>query len=279
MFVHSSNVKLMDHEFEQLSSFIYSNVGITLPPKKKLLLEGRLQRRLKATKIDSFRNYLKFIFSKHGSAEVINMIDRISTNKTDFFREPHHFEYFNDHILPEFERNSSGQLKIWSSAASSGEEVYTIAMQTEEYIRKNCTQLDYSILGSDISVEILNRAINAVYTEDRVVNIPYELKHRYFMKCKNKSKKLVRISPQLRGKVKFQRLNLMDNSYNVEKDFDVIFCRNVLIYFDRKTQEEVIRKQCNKLKEGGCFFLGHSESILGMQLPLKQINSTIYRKI
>lgn len=267
-------------EFNQLSSFIYTNYGIKLPVSKKVLLEGRLQKRLRANQFTSFKEYLDLIFSDDGSHEVIHMIDQVSTNKTDFFREASHFDFMQEVVLPEFNQlNRNGTLKVWCSAASSGEEIYTIGMTIEEYKRMRNSVIDFSILGTDISVEILKKALNAVYTEDRITNIPLALKQRYFLKSKDNLKKTVRIVSKLRQNSKFQRLNLMDNSYDVPNEFDVIFCRNVLIYFDKQTQEDVVRKQCLKLKKGGYFFLGHSESILGMDLPLEQIKPTVYKKI
>lgn len=276
----NTKISLNEKEFKQLSSFIYNNFGIKLPPAKKVLLEGRLQKRLKANQLESFEEYLEYIFSEEGKGEVIHMIDQVSTNKTDFFREPSHFDFLNQQVLPEYQKQGKRELiKIWSSAASSGEEIYTIAISLSEYSRKSNVNMNYSILGTDISVEILKKAIHAVYPEERVSNIPLELKQRYFLKSKNSEKKTVRIKPSLRQKVKFQRLNLMDHDYKVPDNLDVIFCRNVLIYFDKKTQENVLRKQCLKLKKGGYLFLGHSESIIGLNLPLKQIEPTIYKKV
>ncbi len=278
--LNQNKIQLNEREYSKLSQFIYTNYGIKLPPAKKILVEGRLQKRLAATNKKSFSEYLSYVFSKGGAQEIIHMVDQISTNKTDFFREARHFEYLDQVILPEHMKTSKGKpLNIWCSAASSGEEIYTIAMVLEEFNRIGIHTLGYSILGTDISVEILKKAINAVYTIDRVSNIPLHLKKRYFLKSKNQDKPEVRIVSQLRNKTQFQRLNLMDANYSVPPELDIIFCRNVLIYFDKKTQEEVVRKQCTKLKIGGYFFLGHSESILGLDLPLKQIKPTIYVKI
>lgn len=272
-------ISLSDTEFYKLSSFIYSNFGIKLPLSKKVLLEGRLQKRLRATNFSTFKEYIDYVFSDAGAGEIINMIDEVSTNKTDFFREAAHFDFLKEVVLPEHViDNDRNPIKIWSSAASSGEEIYTIAISVEEYNLRNSPKVNYSILGTDISVEILNKAVNAIYLEERVANIPLEIKRRYFLRSKNKEKRTVKIISELRNKTSFQRLNLMDESYNVPDNLDVIFCRNVLIYFDKKTQEEVVRKQCDKLRSGGYFFLGHSESIIGFDLPLKQIKPTVYKK-
>lgn len=208
------------------------------------------------------------------------MIDRVSTNKTDFFREPAHFEFLTKTILPGYQQlyGSHKPLKIWSSACSSGEEVYSAGIVLEEF-NKNRGKVNYEILGTDISYEILKKAVNGVYASDTVRKIPKNLKEKYFLRSRNKRMDLVRIIPQIRNKTVFSRLNLMQANYGEQNKNDLIFCRNVLIYFDRKTQEEVIKKQCHTLKKGGFFFLGHTESIHGMDLPLKQVLPTIYQKV
>lgn len=273
------SVKLNQGEFLQLSSFIYEQFGIKLPPAKKVMLEGRLQKRLRINNFSSFKEYLELLFSKQGRGEMIHMIDAVSTNKTDFFRESGHFDFLIEHVLPEFIGERGHQtLKIWSSASSSGEEPYTIAMCIEEFNSTNSRMLNYSILGTDISVEILDKAADAVYNEDRIANIPLSLKRKYFLRNKDKALKLVRVTPALRNKVRYKRLNLMDNVYSVPEKYDVIFCRNVLIYFDKATQEKVINKLCENLKVGGLLFLGHSESIIGQNIPVTQIKPAIYKK-
>ena len=207
------------------------------------------------------------------------MIDVVSTNKTDFFREPIHFEFLKSVALGNLTKSTTSPLKIWSAGCSSGEEPYTIAMVINEFLGSGSTK-DFSILGTDISTSILKKAVNAIYTEERVSGIPLELKKQYFLRSKDSDKQLVRIVPKVRSKVKFQRLNFMDPDYpSVPMDFDIVFCRNVLIYFDKPTQERVINRLCAHLKPGGYFFLGHSESIMDMKVPLKQIKPTIYQKV
>lgn len=268
--------QLDDKDFGRLSEFIYSNYGIKMPIAKKTMLQARLQNRLKTLKIDSFKEYVDFIFSgKEGQSEIVEMIDVVSTNKTDFFREPKHFEYMKSTILKDFHDQ---KLKIWSSASSSGEEAYSIAITIEEYM-KSTTTIDYSILGTDISTRILEKAVNAVYTEDRISGVPLEIKKKYFLKSKQRETPLVKIIPELRNRASFSRLNLIDDSYSgIPMNFDIIFCRNVLIYFDRATQEKVINKLCHHLKKGGYFMLGHSESVMGLNVPLKQIMPTVFIK-
>jgi len=272
--------KMSLKEFGVLSEYIYNNFGIKLPPAKKVMLEGRLQKRLKANDFQTFKDYIDFLFSVDGKSEIIFMIDAVSTNKTDFFRESMHFDYLMEAVLPKhIQDNRYGNLKIWSSAASSGEEPYTIAMCMEEFNKRNKARIGYSILGTDISVTILKKAIEAVYTIDRIANIPLALKKEYFLRSKDKTNNSVRIVPKLRQHVSYKRLNLMDTSYTeIDNDYDVIFCRNVLIYFDAETQEKVVNKLCEKLKRGGYFFLGHSESLIGKNVPLTQVKPTIFIK-
>jgi len=275
------NTKILtDSDFWKLSSFIYTNYGIKLPITKKIMLQSRILTRLKSNNIDSFKEYCDFVLSgKCGESEIINMIDLVSTNKTDFYRESPHFDFMKSAVLPEFVENYSGKpLKVWSAASSSGEEAYTIAIVISEFLEGKNT-FDFSIFGTDISSRILVKAALGIYPLERVDVIPLVQKKKYLLRGKNKETPIVRIIPELRAKTKFERLNLVDESYNVPKDFDVIFCRNVLIYFDRETQEKVVTKLCNHLKVGGYFFLGHSESIVGIDVPLVQVKPTMFQKI
>lgn len=271
---------LNDADFTKLSNFIYVNYGIKLPISKKIMLQSRLVSRLKINGIRSYADYTKYVLSGEASeSEIVNMIDLVSTNKTDFYRESAHFDFMKEVILPDFIASDSNQpLKIWSSASSSGEEAYTIAIVISEFIENN-RKIDFEILGTDISSRILDKAKMGIYPMDRVDVIPLSQKKKYLLRSKDQENPMVRIVPQLRAKTRFQRLNLMDPAYNVPKDFDIIFCRNVLIYFDRETQERVINKLCMHLKKGGYFFLGHSESISGIDVPLKPLKPTMFVKI
>ncbi len=275
------SAQMTNDDFKRLSEFVFEQSGIKMPPVKKVMLQSRLQKRLRQLKIVSFKEYADYVFSPEGQKnEIIHMLDVVSTNKTDFFREPVHFDFLNEQVLNEFlsEYRSNYNLKVWSAGCSSGEEPYTIAITLNEFKNKN-PKFDYSILGTDISSQILQNAAMAVYKEERIANIPLELKKKYFLRSKDKTARTVRVQKVLRDKVKYQRLNFMDNTYKLPDMFDVIFCRNVLIYFNRETQEQVISRLCTKLKTGGYLFIGHSESILGMTLPLEQIKPTIFRRI
>jgi chemotaxis protein methyltransferase CheR len=207
--------------------------------------------------------------------ELINMIDVVTTNKTDFFREPHHFAFLQENILPKLAGKRT--VKVWSAACSSGEEPYTLAMILEDFAR-SMHGFSYDIFGSDISTAMLQKASTAVYAMERVDCIPQEFKKRYLLKSKDTERPTIRIAPSLRSKVKFARVNFMDAVLPVDEMFDIIFCRNVLIYFDRKTQLEVIRKLIDNLFIGGYLFIGHSESLHQADLPLVQEKPTIYKK-
>jgi len=273
--------QMTNAEFRKLSRFITQQAGIKMPDVKKVMLQSRLQKRLRHLHMTSFKEYVDYVFSEEGlQNELIHMLDVVSTNKTDFFREPIHFEFLEKHILPEYIREFplNRPLKIWSAGCSSGEEVYTIAMTIGEF-QKDHPGLDYSILGTDISSHILQKAVDAIYKEEKTAVMPLELKKKYLLRSKDRSRKLVRIVPELRKKAVYKRLNFMDERYPVEDTFDVIFCRNVLIYFSREKQEMVIRKLISKLRGGGYFFIGHSESIMGLDVPLQQMRPTIFKRI
>lgn len=271
--------KLTTKEFSLLSEFIVENYGIKLPPTKKILLQSRLHKRLKALEMLSFKEYIDYLFSKKGQQEeVVYMMDVVSTNKTDFYREPKHFEFLTQTALPTLLKKKVGRLQVWSAGCSTGEEPYTLAIVLNEFL-EFYQQSDFSIYASDISTKVLNIANQAIYPENRISMIPYNIRKKYFLKSKKRDDELVRINAYLRNKVSFQRLNFMDSSYNMKNKMDIIFCRNVLIYFERHVQEKVIAKLCRHLSPHGYFFLGHSESITGMNLPLKQISPTIYQLV
>ena len=274
-----SSILSMDSDsFERLSAYVTREYGIKLPESKKSMLESRLNKKVKTLGLSSYKEFLDFIFSEEGKKEeLFHVVDLITTNKTDFFREAAHFQYLSREFLPayknEFGRNN---LKIWSAGCSSGEEPYTIIMAMEEY-KKKYPDTTYSILASDVSIRVIQTAHQAVYEIEKIDPVPVELKRNYFLRSKT-NPKLVRVKPQFRNKLQFKRINFMDSNYGLMKsDYDVIFCRNVLIYFNKLTQERVIEKFCSHLKPGGLLFLGHSESIIGMNLPLKQVRPTVYR--
>jgi chemotaxis protein methyltransferase CheR len=269
----------MDVEsFERLSTYVTREYGIKLPMAKKPMLESRLNKKVKTLGLSSYKEFLDFIFSEQGKqGELYHVIDLITTNKTDFFREAAHFNFLTRDFLPAYKaEHGRNNLKIWSAGCSTGEEPYTIVMAMEEY-RKRYTDTTYSLVASDVSLRALQTAYEGIYDLEKIEPVPLELKRSYFSR-NIANPKVVRVKPQYRKRVQFRRINFMDTQYNMLKaDFDLIFCRNVLIYFDKENQERVINKFCSHLKPGGLLFLGHSESIIGMSVPLKQVRPTVYR--
>lgn len=269
-----------NEEFNRFSQLIHSEFGIKMPPSKKVLLQSRFQKRLRALGLHSYSEYCDYVFSKEGrEAERPHLIDVVTTNTTHFFREPKHWEIINRIVLPELWRRGIGQgspLRIWSAGCSSGEEPYTLAMILSEFAAMN-SGFNFSVLATDISNDILQKAKRAVYAMEKADDIPLEMKKKYVLKSKDKNNPRIKIDAPLRRKVSFQRLNFMGN-FNLGQPQDIIFCRNVVIYFDRPTQITLFQKLCNNLKPGGYLFIGHSESLSGMPLPLTQVQPTVFQK-
>jgi chemotaxis protein methyltransferase CheR len=269
----------MDAEsFERLTRFVTREYGIKLPLSKKPMLESRLNRQVKLLGASTYKNFLDIIFSDQGKREhLLHVIDLITTNKTDFFREAAHFRFLSEEFLPEYSRkSSSGSLKIWSAGCSTGEEPYTIIMMMEE-LKKRITSMTYNLLATDVSIRALQTAHQGIYDLERIDPVPVDLKKAYFLRGKT-APTVVRVKPEFRKRVQFSRLNLMDDDFGLGRgELDLIFCRNVLIYFDKNTQQKVIEKFCHHLKPGGLLLLGHSESTVGMNVPLKQVRPTVYQ--
>jgi chemotaxis protein methyltransferase CheR len=269
-------------EFRHLSEFVFDLCGIKMPPVKKVMLEGRLQKRLKSLGIGSYGEYCDYLFNAPDREnEFARMIDCVTTNKTDFFREPVHFRFVTDTLLPGFVNaagaDSSEKITIWSAGCSSGEEPYTLAMVLSDFASQ-CPGFQFSIVATDISNKVLEKARLGIYDEEQVACIPLHMKQKYLLRGKNRQKRLVRIVPAIRAQAQFRRVNLMDEKIMPQESLGVIFCRNVIIYFNRETQFRLIEKFCSYLKPGGYLFLGHSETIQGFTLPLERVTSTIYRK-
>lgn len=270
--------QLSARNFQRLSTFIQDYSGIKMPANKRTMLEGRLRRRMRATRITDVNEYCRFLFEEDGlAAETIHLIDAVTTNKTEFFREPAHFDFLIAKGLPALAAKGKREIKIWSSACSTGAEPYTIAMVMDEFCEKQ-RGLDYSILCTDICTEVLDQAIAGRFSEAMIEPVSLARRQRYVMRARDPSRTEVRITPELRGKLSFARLNLMDDAYPIENNLDIVFCRNILIYFDKPTQAKVLQRLCNHLAPGGYLFLGHSESIVGIDLPVVQIANTVFQK-
>jgi chemotaxis protein methyltransferase CheR len=265
--------KLNEKDFAKISDYIQKNFGIKLPLAKLILVESRLIKRILKLNIKNFSEYVNFVFSKEGIEEQTDLIDFICTNKTDFFREDHHFKFLQQHLLS---NRITRPINIWSSACSSGEEPYTIAMVLEEMKAQKSFDGNYSVLATDISRAILKKAIKGEFAEDRIELVPTGIRKKYF-EVRNQ---IATIRQDLRTNISFERFNLIDDAVynNINKKFEFIFCRNVLIYFDQPTQTKVVQSLVNKLAPGGILFLGHCETLFGRNFNLNQVQPTIYQK-
>uniref|UniRef100_A0A7C4RH12 protein-glutamate O-methyltransferase n=1 Tax=Desulfatirhabdium butyrativorans TaxID=340467 RepID=A0A7C4RH12_9BACT len=273
---------LSDSDFERLSRCIHQICGIHLTPNKKTLLESRLRKRMRALSLDTFQDYCDYLFSEAGKREETRfMIESVTTHKTDFFREPHHFEYLSRKAIPEMIRSRSlipgRPFWAWSAACSTGEEPYTLAMVLAEFAASH-QDFDYTILATDISTDVLSTAKAAIYNEGQIAPVPLPLRKKYLLKSRDPSRRIVKIVPELRSRIRFQQYNLVDRKPPVNESMNIIFCRNVLIYFDMETQRGMVEKFWDMLHPGGYLFLGHAESINTMSVPFRYVAPTIYRK-
>jgi chemotaxis protein methyltransferase CheR len=273
--------RLSDRHFRSIADLVEAEVGIKLPAAKRLMLEGRLLKRVRALNYSDVNEYVEHLFdADHFETELIHLIDCVTTNKTDFFREPSHFAFMQDFAVPEILRRrgrGSRPLKIWSAACSTGMEAYTIAMVLDDMVMAGAN-FQFSVLGTDISTAVLKLAEMAIYTPEMAAPVPAELARRYFLSAKDRTKDEVRVVPKLRRSTNFMRMNLMDPVYPVDRDVDIIFCRNVLIYFDKPTQQKVVEQLCTHLRPGGYFIVGHSESMIhNGSTVLRQVQPTIFR--
>jgi chemotaxis protein methyltransferase CheR len=270
---------LGNRDFARLAALVYSEAGIRLGPEKRTMLEARLKRRLRALALDSYARYCDLLFSEEGRGdERIRFIDVVTTNKTDFFREAGHFDFLAQRALPEWTaRGMDRPMLLWSAGCSTGEEPYTLAMVLSEYAEAH-PGFRFRILATDISTAVLEKAEMSVYTIDSVGPVAPELRRKYLLRSRDRSSNHVRIAPELRRLVEFRRLNFMDADYGLEQKADAIFCRNVLIYFDRPTQERILRRLTDCLMPGGFLFVGHSETLHDMRLPLTPAGTALYRR-
>jgi len=281
MSAHTLEHGISEEAYRFIADMVYEHSRIRLGAEKQALVTGRLAKRLRELKLTSFEEYCELLQSKDGAEELGPLVDLISTNHTNFFRESQHLDFLRDQILqeltPRLVKNRE-TFRLWSAACSSGEEPYTIAIVLAEFARQHGA-FSWQIEASDISSRILERAQNAIYSAERV-NMPQpEWLPRYFQKGTGDYAGFFRVKESLRQAVKFHRLNLLQASYPVARDQHVIFCRNVMIYFDTATQQELVGKLVSQLAPGGYFIVGHSESLLGVKHALKTIRPGIYRKI
>ncbi|MBU1707843.1 protein-glutamate O-methyltransferase [bacterium] len=273
-------IRIRDRDFNALCSLVHEVAGIKLTEAKSELVRARLSKRMRFLNIYDLGDYLRYVEEDQTQDELITMLDSLSTNLTSFFREKTHFDFVKDTILPGIvERASKGgdaSVRVWSAGCSTGEEPYTLALCLLEHL-PNPNRFDPRILASDISTRVLEIAQNGIYHEDRVRAIPSVLLHRYFVKVGEKGRKFYGITDEVKRLVRYRRLNLMEK-WPMKRQFDFIFCRNTMIYFDKPTQNRLVNRFYEQLKSGGYLILGHSESLTGTTHQFQYIKPTIYRK-
>jgi chemotaxis protein methyltransferase CheR len=282
MATHSSSSEgweLSDPDFEKISRLVYDQCGIHLHEGKKELVKARLGKRMRSGSFTSFRDYLQYVVKDPTGQELVHLLDSISTNFTHFFREQKHFDYLRTEFLPELmarKRGRSNKIRFWSAGCSSGEEPYSLAITLLESV-DSLSLWEVEILATDISTKVLQTATSGAYATDRVRSIPAEIVRKYFLKGQNSWRGYVKVKDQVRRLVRFQRLNFME-TFPFREAFDGIFCRNVMIYFDKKTQGALVNRFHGCLEKGGVFFIGHSESLTGIEHPFQYIRPAIYKK-
>ena len=273
-----ANEQISNRNFKQLAAYIYATAGIKMPESKKTMLEGRLRRRMRALSLPSLDAYCDHVFVAGGlEAESLHLLNAVTTNKTDFFREPGHFDYLQRVILPDYLASGVDRIRVWSAACSTGPEPYTIAMVLDDFARQHGGP-SYGILATDLDTEVLATARAGIYPAEAMEPVPPALQRAYVAVSRDASRAEVRMIPALRSAIGFARLNLMDDRYPVGEPMQLIFCRNVLIYFDKPTQHRVVSGLVDCLAPGGYLFLGHSESVTGHSLPLTQVANTVFRR-
>jgi chemotaxis protein methyltransferase CheR len=267
--------RLSARSFSRLAAFITSELGIKMPEAKLPMVQSRLMRRVRELGFDSVDRYTEYFFNSPDAAdERIQFINAITTNKTDFFRESVHFDYLTGTVLPPL---AGRTVRIWSAGCSSGEEPYTLAMVLSEFAGRN-RGFEFSIFATDVSTRVLDRARGGIYEEPQIAPVPSSLRAKYLLRSKDPARKVVRVVPELRRTISFERLNFMDPDYPIKTLFDAVFFRNVMIYFDRPTQEAVLNRICRNLNSGGYLFVGHSETLAGLNVPAAPVGPAVYRR-
>jgi chemotaxis protein methyltransferase CheR len=271
-------------DFQRIASLVSARTGIKLPPAKRLMVEGRLRKRVRLRGFASFDAYCDDLFRGEGLAdELPHLINAVTTNKTDFFREPEHFDFLARRMVPALLEQRRGErrplLKLWSAASSTGAEAYSIAMVLADLAAAR-GDFRFAVLGTDISTAVLAQGQRAVYPAEMVTPVPPEKLARYVMRARHAGPRPeARIVPELRRLVHFAPLNLMDERYPFDRDVDVVFLRNVLIYFEKKDQEAVILRLIGHLRPHGYLVLGHSESMIGTSVATRQVAPAVFQKL
>ena len=279
----SSIINIEDREFNFLKDIIYEKTGISLAPHKKIMLQSRLNIRLRQNQISTFAEYVTKLRNDKIflNTEIPEIINRITTNKTDFFRENHHFEYLKTTAFPQLEEKAKltgrKKIRIWSSASSTGEEPYTLAMTVCEYFIGK-PGWDIKIYASDIDTNVLETAQRGTYREERMTPVKQEYKIKYFTSKQTEREKEFTAKPVLKDLLIFKKINLLEEPYPIQEKIDIIFCRNVIIYFDKPTQQRIFSHMERILVDDGILIIGHSETMFGISENFKFLGHTIYQK-
>lgn len=269
-------INISQKEFNQLSDFIRNNYGINLGDKKQALVVSRLQNILQNNKFKSFSEYYNYVVSDKTDTAITTLLNSITTNYTYFMREEKHFDFFKDSVLPYItQMETERDLRVWCAGCSSGEEAYTLAMLISDYLGPNKNQWNRKILATDISEKVLDLAIKGEYSNDKLAKLPRNWKLNNFKQV-NSSTSIV--NKEIKNEIIFRSFNLMTENFPFKRKFHVIFCRNVMIYFDNVTKDKLINKFYDSLEYGGYLFIGHSETINRETSKFKYIMPAVYRK-
>lgn len=266
--------ELGDGEFRRISTLAYEEARLNLHQGKKLLVQNRLRKRLRALGLPGFKEYLRFL--EDNPEEVRTMVDCLTTNFTRLFREQEHFDFLREEVIPWLNASGFERIRFWSAGCSSGEEPYSLAIYLREYLEE-VDDRDVLILATDISLRALSRAREGVYREDQLADVPAAWKFKYFRKCRLNGENCFRVTPELARLIRFRYLNLVGD-WPMRGLFQVILCRNVMIYFDKATQQELVGRFHRYLVPGGYFFVGHSESLTRIRHPFRYCRPSVYRK-
>ncbi len=277
-----AQARLSERDFERIARFIQDYAGIRLPPAKHLMVEGRVRKRLRELRIPAFEAYCDLVFGPDGADERLRLVDALTTNKTDFFREPDHFRFLAARAVPDrIQADGAGirrPLTVWSAGCSTGEEPYTLVMVLLDAVVSRLPGFRFDVLATDLSTRVLEVARRAVYPEERIGPVPPEMRRRHLLRSRDPSRGLVRMAPHVRRRVRFRRLNLMEDP-RFREPMDIVFCRNVMIYFERPIQAALLEKFWRVLAPGGYLFLGHSETLTGENDRFRPVAPTVYQRL
>jgi chemotaxis protein methyltransferase CheR len=277
--VLSDFIHITEEEFKLISGLVYDKFGINLTDKKKTLVTGRLNKILKGMGFKNFKDYYDFVINDSSNYSLLLLIDKISTNHSYFFREPKHFDFLARRLMPEFAKRNTGKelrdIRVWCAGCASGEEAYTLAMLFDSFLYDHPGAFNPMLLATDISMSSLENAVRGIYGQYKLKDVPVMYRHKYFEIIDENN---VKINDVLRKYIMFKRLNFMREKFPFKNQFDAIFCRNVMIYFDNDTKNRLVGKFYDMLKPGGHLFIGHSESIRNDESQFRYVEPAVYRK-